>query len=253
MWQYRELFITFTWRDLKVRYKQTIFGVLWAILPPIMSMIVFSIIFGNFAGISSEGIPYPIFVYSGTLIWSYFSTALNRSSNSLVGHKGMIQKIYFPRLILPLSSIIAGLLDFSIGFIILILLMLYYQVTPTLIGIVLLPFLLFITILSALGFGLIFSAINVRYRDIQYVLPFVIQLGFFITPVVYPVTLFQDWSYLLWFNPMTSVINTARAGLLGTGSINWNLLVFSTCISFLIFFIALFFFRGVEKDFADVI
>jgi lipopolysaccharide transport system permease protein len=253
IWQYRELLLAFMWRDIKVRYKQTAFGVAWAIIPPILSMIVFSFIFGTLIGIDSEGIPYPVFVFTGILIWNYFSSSLTKSSLSLVSHQGMIQKIYFPRLILPMSSVIAGLLDFSISFTILLALMVYYQFTPGLIGIILIPILLFITIFSALGFGLIFSAVYVRYRDVGHILPFFIQLGLFLTPVIYPLSILEDWGYILWFNPMTSVIENARVALLGTGAVNWNLLIFSLVISLLYFIIGIYYFRQVEKDFADVI
>ncbi|MFX0170797.1 MAG: ABC transporter permease [Candidatus Hodarchaeota archaeon] len=254
LWRYRELFLTFTWRDIKVRYRQTFLGVSWAIIPPVLSMIIFSVIFGNFLGISSEGTPYPVFVYTGTLLWTYFSRSLTKTSNSLVSHRSMIQKIYFPRIILPLSSIIAGLLDFSISLIILFLLMVYFQIYPNLlVGIPITLFILIITILTSLGFGLFFSAVNVRYRDVKQALPFLTQLGFFITPVVYPVTSFKEWSFLLWFNPMAGVIKNARAALLGTGPIEWNLLFFSLIISIICFILGVFYFKLVEKDFADVI
>lgn len=252
LWRYRELLITFTWRDIKVRYTQTILGILWAVIPPLLSMIIFSIIFGRFVSTSTE-IPYPIFVYIGTFIWTYFSTALTSSSNSLVNHQTMIQKIYFPRIILPLSSIISGLIDFGISFVILIILMIYYQFFPGLIGLILIPVLLLITMLSALGFGLLLSAINVKYRDVKYALPFFVQIGLFITPVIYPLETLEGWSFLLWLNPMTSVIENARAGLLSIGIINWHLLIFSLIISIFYFVMGLYYFKRSENYFADII
>jgi len=254
LWQYRELLFIFTWRDLKVRYKQTFLGALWAIVPPVMTMIVFSAFFGGFASMPSDGVPYPIFVFTGLLIWNYFSSALTNSSNSMINHQAMIQKIYFPRLIIPFSSIMAGLVDFGIASTVLLVLMAYYNICPGLVGILLIPVLLFITILASLGMGLIFSAINVKYRDVRYVLPFVIQLGLFVTPVIYPLSMVEGkWQFILWLNPMTSVIENARAALLGTDDVQWWLLVFSFFVSLLLFVTGIFYFRRVEKDFADII
>jgi len=254
LWQYRELLFIFTWRDLKVRYKQTALGVLWAIITPVITMIVFSAFFGNFAQMPSDDIPYPIFVFTGLILWNYFSQAVTTASNSTIAQLGMIQKIYFPRLILPTSSIIAGLVDFLIASIILLLLMVYYGIFPNLIGILLIPVLLLITILSALGIGLIFSAVNVRYRDVRYIIPFFIRLGLFVTPVIYPLSIAEGkWKFILWVNPMTSVIESARAGLLNTGNIDWLLLLLSLVISAGLFIFGIYYFRRVEKDFADII
>ncbi|MFX0094787.1 MAG: ABC transporter permease [Candidatus Hodarchaeota archaeon] len=252
LWRYRELLITFTWRDLKVKYKQTILRILWAFIPPFLSMIVFTIIFGEFLKVPSEGIPYPLFVYTGTLIWNFFSTSLNNSSASLVSHGSMINKIYFPRLVLPLSSVLSGLVDFFIAFGILVLLMFYFQIFPSVIGIIILPVLLFITVLSALGIGLFLAALNVRYRDVKFMLPFFIQLGFFVTPVVYPTQILEEWAFILWLNPMTCVIETIRSGLLGTGAINWEFLILSLILSLIYFAVGMFYFQMSEKEFADI-
>ena len=253
LWRYRELFYIFTWRDIKVRYKQTVIGVVWAILQPFLLMVVFSTFFGGLAKIPSDNIPYPIFVFSGLIFWNYFSTALNGTGNSLIENENIIKKVYFPRLILPLSPSITPIIDFLIAFAVFAGMLIYYHFTPTLIGIILLPILIIISLLRAAGLGTFLAAINVRYRDIRYALPFFIQLLIFLTPVIYPATLIQEkYRWLLALNPMTGVIETARAGLIGSGPVNFNILAISGIISIVLFLFGIFYFRKTEKLFADI-
>lgn len=253
LWQYRELAYFFVWRDIKVRYKQTAIGAMWAVFQPLMAMVVFSIFFGKFAGIPSEGIPYPIFVYSGILFWNYFSFGLTHSSNSMVENGSIIKKIYFPRLIIPISSSLTGLVDFFFAMLVLILLMIYYRYLPHL-GIVLyVPLLLLTTFLTSIGLGCLLASINVKYRDVRYALPFFIQILMFLTPVIYPVSIVgEQYRWLLALNPMASVIETARAVLFGT-PINPALLAISIGMAVFIFIVGIMYFRKTERFFADII
>jgi len=253
LWQYRELFYFLAWRDIKVRYKQTIIGILWAILQPFLTMVVFSIFFSRVAGISSGNIPYPIFIYTGLLFWNYFSNSLNAASGSLIAEQAVIKKIYFPKIIMPLASTLVYLIDFAFAVIILIGMMLYYHFSPTLLGIALLIPALIITFLSFSGLGLIFSAVNVKYRDVRYVLPFFTQLLIFITPVIYATSILGKYQWLWYLNPMSGVIETMRAGLLGIGTINWGLFSSSLILSILLFCFGIFYFKKSEKNFADLI
>ena len=253
LWLYRELFYFFSWRDIKVRYKQTAIGILWAILQPFITMVVFSIFFGKLAGLPSDGVPYPIFVYTGLLFWHFFSDALSETSNSLVANKSIITKIYFPRLILPISSVITKFIDFIIAAIILVFLMLYYGYTPFIGGLWILPLLLLITFMASVGLGLFLSAINVKYRDVRYALPFFIQLLLFVTPVIYPASIAGKYSKILALNPMTGVVQSARAALLGTTPINWALLFISSVACFIILIIGIAYFKKVERYSADTI
>ena len=253
LWNYRELFYFFSWRDLKVRYKQTAIGVVWAILQPFIVMVVFSLFFGKLAGIPSDGVPYPIFVYVGLLFWQFFSDALGETSNALVANKAIITKVYFPRLILPTSSVITKFIDFAIASVILAGLMIYYGYTPQLIGFLILPLLLALTFMSAVGLGLFLSAINVKHRDVRYALPFFIQMLLFVTPVIYPASIAGKYSYLLAINPMMGIIQTARAALLGTTPINWMLILASFVAGLVLLAIGLVYFKKVERYFADII
>ena len=253
IWQKRELFYFFIWRDLKVRYKQTAIGVLWAVFKPFITMVVFSIFFGGLAKMPSDGIPYPIFVYIGLLFWQFFSVSLSQASNSLVSNKEIITKVYFPRLILPISSIIINFVDFLIASGILVGLMFYYHYLPNLIGLLILPFLLLITFIAAMGLGLFLAAVNVKYRDIRYVLPFFIQMLLFVTPVIYPTSILQNHAWILALNPMTGVIKAARAGILGSASIDWMLLLISGITCLLLFVVGLVYFKKTEKYFADIV
>ncbi|OQA39071.1 MAG: Teichoic acid translocation permease protein TagG [Parcubacteria group bacterium ADurb.Bin316] len=253
LWQYRELMYFFTWRDLKVRYKQTAVGVAWAIFQPFITMIVFSIFFGKLAKMPSDGIPYPIFVYVGLLIWQFFSGALSETSNCLISNQSIVTKVYFPRLILPISSVLTKMVDFFVASIILIGMMVYYHFTPHLIGLLILPILLVITFLASVGGGLFLASINVKYRDVRYILPYFIQILMFLTPVIYPSSIAGKYSWILAINPMTGVLKAARAAILGTTPINWELLFISLVMTIIIFTIGLISFKKTERYFADII
>jgi lipopolysaccharide transport system permease protein len=253
LWRYRELLYFFTWRDLKVRYKQTVIGIGWAIFQPFVTMIVFSVFFGKLAHIPSDNVPYPIFVYVGLLFWQFFSGALSETSSTLIGNQAIITKVYFPRLILPLSAVMTKFIDFAVASLILIGMMVYYGYLPHLMGLAILPLLLLITFMAAVGMGLFLAALNVRYRDVRYVLPFFIQIMLFLTPVIYPASIAGKYSRLLALNPMTGVIQAARAAILGTTPINWTLLAISSfaCLAALVIGTA--YFKTVERYFADII
>lgn len=254
IWQYRELFYTFAWRDIKVRYKQTVIGIAWAILQPFLLMVVFSVFFGKIAGITSgTDLPYPIFVYTGLLFWNFFSNSLVSASNSMVSNQSIIQKVYFPRLIVPLSSSIVFFIDFMLSAAIFIGLLIFYQVSPGLIGVILVIPSLIITVLSFSGLGLIFAAVNVTYRDVRYALPFFIQLLLFVTPVIYPTSVLGKYQWLWYLNPMSGVIDTMRAGLFGTGNVNWLLFGAAALMSVILFAIGFFYFKKTEAKFADII
>lgn len=253
LWQYRELLYFFAWRDLKVRYKQTIIGAGWAIFQPFINMVVFSIFFGGLAKIPSDNVPYPIFVYVGLIFWQFFSSALSDTSNSLIGNQSIITKVYFPRLILPISSVVTKFVDFIIASLILIGLMFYYGYTPNLIGLLILPLLLIITFMAAVGGGLFLAAINVKYRDVRYALPFFIQILLFLTPVIYPASIAGKYSAILAINPMMGVIQNARAALLGTAPINWALLSISFLACLILLFIGIYVFKKIERYFADIV
>ena len=253
LWQYRELLYFFTWRDLKVRYKQTAVGVLWAIFQPLFTMVVFSVFFGKLAGMPSDDIPYPIFVYVGLLLWQFFSGSLSGISNCLVANKAIITKVYFPRLILPLSATMTKFVDFFIASTILIALMAYYNYLPNLTGLLILPLLLLITFMAAVGIGLFLAAVNVKYRDVRYALPFFIQMMLFITPVIYPTSIAGKYSWILAMNPMTGVIKAARAAILGNAPINWELLLISGIACLITLIIGIIYFKKTERYFADIV
>jgi len=254
IWVFRDLFYFFTWRDVKVKYKQTVVGALWAIFQPFIIMVIFTIFFGKLAKLPSDGIPYPVFVYTGLLFWTLFSTSLAQVSNSFIQNEKIVTKIYFPRIILPISSIITNIVDFVIASSILVGMMFFYHYTPSLTGLLLIPILLLMTVFSVLGIGLLFSSLNVKYRDVRFILPFFIQLLLFITPVIYPVSIVgEKYRWILGLNPMSGVIDAARAGILGTREIDWLLLGISA-ISMLVYcIIGYFYFKKVERYFADVI
>ena len=253
IWNYRELLYFLTKRDIKVRYKQTVLGGLWAVIQPAFTMIVFTLFFGRLAQMPSDGLPYPIFVYAGLLPWTYFANAVSASGNSLVGSANLITKVYFPRIVVPASAALAGLLDFFIALFVLAALMIYYQFLPGW-GILLFPFLVGLTFLCAVGVGLWLSALNVQYRDIRYAIPFLIQVWMFVSPVIYPVSLVKgNYQWLLALNPMGGVIHAYRASLLGHQPIDWQLLTLSALIILAIFLGGLYYFRRMEKVFADVV
>lgn len=254
LWLYKELFYIFVWRDIKVRYKQTAIGILWAIIQPFLMMVIFSVIFGKLAKIPSNDIPYPIFVFAGLLFWNYFSTAITSASNVLVEQENMIKKIYFPRLILPVSSSLTPLIDFCIAFIVLIGLMAYYHYIPNIVGILVIPLLLVFTFISASGIGFFLSAINVKYRDIRYALPFFIQILLFVTPVIYPVTIIDaKYQWLLALNPMTGIIEAVRSLLFQSAPINFSLFITSLISGVILFIFGIFYFRKTERFFADIV
>ena len=253
VWEYRELLYFLTWRDLKVRYKQTAIGALWAIFQPFITMVVFSVFFGGLLNIPSDGVPYPIFVYTGLLFWQFFSSALSDTSNVLIANQAIITKIYFPRLLLPLSSVMTKFIDFAIAGVILIGMMIYYGYTPNLLGIFIIPLLLIITFMASVGLGLILASINVKYRDVRYALPFFIQILMFVTPVIYPASIVGKYSWILAFNPMMGVIQSARAALLGTTVLNWELIAISLAATFILMIVGIYTFKKTERYFADII
>jgi lipopolysaccharide transport system permease protein len=249
LWKYKELLYFFTWRDLKVRYKQTMVGAAWAIFQPLITMVVFTIFFSKLAGIPSDNVPYPIFVYSGLLFWQFFSSALSDTSMSLIANQAIITKVYFPRLLLPISTVATKLVDFAIAAVILIIMMAYYGFVPRLESIFVIPIVLIIAFMASVGLGLVLAAVNVKYRDVRYVLPFFIQMLLFVTPVIYPASIAKEYSWLLALNPMTAVIQNARA----TAEINWLLIGISFAVCFLLMFIGIYVFKKVERYFADII
>jgi len=251
LWEHRELLFFLAWRDVTIRYKQTIFGATWAIIQPFLQMVAFSLIFGQLAKIPSDGIPYPIFSYAALLPWNYFATALAKSSNSLVGSQNLITKVYFPRLILPVASVLPALLDFAIAFVVLLGMMVFYGIAPTP-AILLLPLLVLVTMMCALGCGLWLSALNVDYRDVGYVVPFLTQLWMVATPVAYPSSLLDEpWRTLYGLNPMVGVIEGFRWIMLGTQPPE-TLLFLSAGISLLLLVSGAFYYRRAERTFADI-
>ena len=253
LWRYRELLYFLTWRDVKVRYKQTLLGVMWAILQPLLTMLIFTVLFGQFAGIKSEGVPYPIFAYGGLLIWIFFANSVTNSGNSLVGSANLITKIYFPRMIIPAAAVGAGLFDLVLAFGVQIALMVYYQVRPTW-AICMIPLLVLLTTMLALGVGMWLSALNVKYRDIRYAIPFLIQLWMFASPIIYPLSLLPlKWQWILALNPLTGIIQNFRIALFGNQSFEWKSLTVSAVITVLVLVYSTFSFRRMERHFADIV
>jgi lipopolysaccharide transport system permease protein len=254
VWSYRDLFYFLSWKDVKVRYKQAAIGAAWAIFQPLMSMVVFSIFFGKYAGLPSDGIPYPIFVYAGLLFWQFFSGSLTGISSSFSGNEGLITKVYFPRIILPVSAILTSLVDFLVAAVILVALMLYYGFRPSAWALLAVPALIVATVLSALGLGLLLASLNVKYRDVRHILPFLMQTLIFVTPVIYPVSIVSErYRWILGLNPMAGIITTARAGILGTGQVDWTLNAISLACMAVYLIIGYVYFKKVERFFADVI
>lgn len=252
LWQYRELLYFLIWRDVKVRYKQTQLGIAWALIPPFVTMLVFSLIFGNLAKIDSDGVPYPIFSFAGLLPWQLFALALTSASNSLVNSANLLRKVYFPRLTIPVASVLAGLIDFGLSFLVLLGMMVYYQIIPTL-AILMLPVFTLLALVTVMGVGLWLAALNVQYRDIRYVVPFLTQIWMFATPVVYPSSLFPEpWRTLSGLNPMAGVIEGFRWALLGTEPPGAMIIV-SSAVAIVVLITGLIYFRRVEQTFADVV
>jgi len=252
IWAYRELLFFLTWRDVKVRYKQTALGAAWAILQPLFMMVIFTIFFGRLAGVGSSGIPYPLFALAGLVPWTFFANALTASGNSLAGSANLITKVYFPRLIVPAAAMLAGLVDLLLSFLLLSLLMLYYRVSLTA-HILLLPVLVLLTALFALGVGTWMSALNVKYRDVRFALPFIIQLWLFVSSVILPSTSIpQKWRWLLMLNPMSGIIEGYRSALFGL-PFDWPALGLATLLTILALLYAIYAFARVERSFADII
>lgn len=253
LWDYRELLYFLTWRDIKVRYKQTALGAAWAVIQPVFMMIVFSLFFGRLAKMPSDGIPYPVFTFCALLPWQLFAHALSESSNSLVGNQNLITKVYFPRLVVPISAVLGGLVDFAIAFVILIAMMLYYDIVPGW-QIVMLPAFILLAVVTALAVGLWLSALNVQYRDVRYTINFLIQFWLFATPVAYPSSLIpQQWRWLYGLNPMAGVVEGFRWALLGKSDPPGAMLAVSIAVVILLLIGGLFYFRRMEQQFADVV
>jgi lipopolysaccharide transport system permease protein len=253
VWMYRELLYFLIWRDVKVRYKQTALGAAWAIIQPVMTMLVFSVFFGHFAKMPSDGVPYPLFALAALLPWQLFAYALSESSNSLVGSQSLITKVYFPRLIVPLAAVLAGLVDFAIAFGVLLVMMSYYRVMPTS-AVMLLPLFVLLAIASALAVGLWLSSLNVKYRDVRYTIPFLTQLWMFATPVAYPSSIVPEkWRAWLGLNPMAGVVEGFRWALLGHAPPSLPLLMVSFLAVSTLFIGGLVYFRKTEATFADLV
>jgi lipopolysaccharide transport system permease protein len=252
LWAYRELLFFLTWRDVKVRYKQTALGAAWAILQPLFMMIIFTIFFGRLAGIDSGGIPYPLFALAGLVPWTFFSNAITASGNSLVGSANLISKVYFPRLIVPAAAMLAGLVDFALAFLLFCVMMIYYRVAPTL-HVLFLPVVIVMTALFALGVGTWMSALNVKYRDVRFALPFLIQLWLFVSSVILPSSaLPQKYRWLLMFNPMSGIIEGYRSALFGL-PFDWSAIAMAAAITIAVLAYAIYSFARVERSFADII
>jgi lipopolysaccharide transport system permease protein len=253
LWEYRELLYFLVWRDVKVRYKQTLLGGAWAILQPFLTMAVFSLFFGKLANIPSDGVPYPLFAYTGLLPWQLFAHALAESGNSLVANQPLITKVYFPRLIIPISAVLAGLVDFVIAFVVLLGMMLYYGIVPTAAAVIL-PLFLGLALATALAAGLWLSSLNVQYRDVRYTLPFLTQFWLFTTPIAYPSSLVpESWRPFYGLNPMAGVVEGFRWVLLGTAGGMGPLLIVSATVVGVLLGAGLMYIRHVEKTFADVV
>lgn len=253
LWEYRELLFFLTWRDVKVRYKQTVLGAAWAVLQPLMTMVVFSLFFGRLAGIPSDDVPYPIFSYTALVPWTLFATGLTQASNSLVGSANLIRKIYFPRLLVPLASVLSSLVDFAIAFAVLLLMMLFYGFVPTP-NALWLPLLLALTLVTTLGVGLWLAALNVQFRDVRYTLPFLTQLWLFATPIAYPSSLLPpQWRVLYGLNPMAGVVEGFRWALLGTGTAPGPMIAVSALAAVLLMASGALYFRRMERTFADIV
>lgn len=252
LWSYRELLYFLIWRDVKVRYKQTVMGVLWAIIQPIFTMVIFSLFFGRLAGVPSDDIPYPIFSFAALVPWTFFVNALTQASNSLVNNANMIKKVYFPRLLLPAATVLAGMIDFVLAFVILLLMMAAYRIYPTA-NMIWLPFFLLLAIVTSLGVSLWLAAMSVQFRDVRYMVPFLTQAWLFLTPIAYPSSMLaQPWRTLYGINPMAGVVDGFRWALLGSGSPPSPMIAVSTVMALGLLVGGVYYFRRMEKTFADV-
>jgi lipopolysaccharide transport system permease protein len=253
VWEYRELLYFLIWRDIKVRYKQTALGAAWAIIQPLFTMLVFSLFFGRLAKMPSDNVPYPLFSFTALVVWSFFANALMHSSNSLVGNSHLIKKVYFPRLAVPLSAVLSGVVDFAVAFTVLLGMMFYFRTVPTW-NSVWLPLFILLALVTALGIGLWLSAINVQFRDVHHTLPFISQLWMFATPVAYPSSLLSEpWRTIYGINPMTGVVEGFRWALLGTDTAPGPVIVVSSLAAITLLVSGAYFFRRMEKTFADLV
>ena len=253
LWAYRELLYFLVWRDVKVRYKQTALGAIWAILQPVFTMVVFSLFFGRLGKIPSDGLPYPLFSFAALVPWTYFSHGLSQASNSLVGSANLIKKVYFPRLSIPIASVASGLIDFALAFLVLLGMMLYYGILPGS-KVIVLPLLLLLTLVTSLGVSLWLSALNVHFRDVRHVIPFLTQLWLFATPIAYPSSLLSEpWRTVYSINPMVGVVEGFRWALLGTNTAPGPMIIVSSLAAVAILVSGVFYFRRLEKTFADVV
>jgi lipopolysaccharide transport system permease protein len=253
LWEYRELLYFLVWRDVKVRYKQTVLGAAWAIIQPFFSMVVFSLFFGQLAKVPSDGVPYPIFSYAALVPWMFFANGLSQASTKLVGSADLIKKVYFPRLAIPIAAVVSGIVDFVLAFLVLLGMMLYYGIIPTL-NTLWLPLFLLLALVTSLGVGLWLSAMNVQFRDVQYVVPFLAQLWLFATPIAYPSSLLPEpWRTLYGLNPMVGVVEGFRWALLGTATAPGPMITVSALIALVLMGGGAFYFRRMEKIFADVV
>ncbi|HJQ13539.1 MAG TPA: ABC transporter permease [Anaerolineales bacterium] len=253
LWEYRELLFFFVWRDIKVRYKQTVLGAAWAIIQPFFTMVIFSLFFGRLAQVPSDGLPYPIFSYAALVPWTFFATALTQASNSLVLSSNMVKKIYFPRLTLPIATVLAGVVDFVLAFVVLMGMMLFYGLTPT-INVLWLPLFLLLALVTSLGVSLWLSAMNVQFRDVHYTIPFLTQAWLFVTPIAYPSSLLSEpWRTLYGLNPMAGVVEGFRWALLGTDTAPGPMTLVSAVVALILFVGGAFYFRHMEQNFADVL
>jgi homopolymeric O-antigen transport system permease protein len=253
LWEYRELLFFFVWRDIKVRYRQTVMGALWAIIQPFFTMVIFSLFFGRLAKVPSDGLPYPIFSYAALVPWTFFATALTQASNSLVLSANMVKKIYFPRLTLPIATVLAGVIDFVLAFMVLLGMMLFYGLLPT-INVLWLPFFLLLALVTSLGVSLWLSAMNVQFRDVHYTIPFLTQAWLFVTPIAYPSSLLPEpWRTLYGLNPMAGVVEGFRWALLGTDTAPGPMTLVSAVVALTLFITGAFYFRRMEQSFADVL
>jgi len=253
LWEYRELLYFLVWRDVKVRYKQTVLGAAWAIIQPFFTMVVFSLFFGKLAKMPSDGIPYPLFSFAALVPWAFFANGLSQASNSVVGSAHLITKVYFPRLVVPISGVVSGIVDFALAFVVLLGMILFYGMVPTL-NILWLPFLLLLALVTALGVGMWFSALNVQFRDVRYILPFLTQFWMFATPIVYPSSLLPEpWRTVYGLNPMVGVVEGFRWALLGTQTAPGPIIIVSSLASIVILIGGAFYFKRMEKTFADLV
>ncbi|HEX8491218.1 MAG TPA: ABC transporter permease [Pyrinomonadaceae bacterium] len=254
LWEYRELLYFLAWRDIKIRYKQTALGLLWAVLQPFLTMLIFALFFGKLAGMPSDNVPYPLFAFAALVPWTFFANGLTQSSNSLVGSANLIKKVYFPRLVVPISVVLGGLPDFALSFLVLLGMMAYYGIYPQWSVLLWLPLLLLLALVTALGVGLWLSALNVKYRDVRYIVGFLTQIWMFATPVVYPASLLSErWQLIYSINPMVGVIEGFRWALLGTDTAPGMPIIVSAITALLILVTGTFYFRRMEKTFADIV